>query len=158
MEKVFEVYIKTTPERLWEAITDPEIRAMYNFGARQTPEWTPGSRYQMGAPGAPELLGGGGNLEVDPPRRLRSVRRLTADGSDSASDSAPVRCISSTNASWTRDQTAGTAGFGVASRSSVSNAHLVVTPGEVVKPGGVLPAAVRHRSLALLQPLRNLAC
>ena len=26
MEKVFEIYIRTTPERLWEAITDPEIR------------------------------------------------------------------------------------------------------------------------------------
>src|SRR3954470_9899725 len=27
MEKVFEIYIKTTPERLWEAITDAEMRA-----------------------------------------------------------------------------------------------------------------------------------
>src|SRR5271168_472504 len=26
MEKVYEIFIKTTPERLWEAITDPEIR------------------------------------------------------------------------------------------------------------------------------------
>src|SRR6266566_5099177 len=33
MEKVFEVYIKTTPERLWEAITNPEMRRKYNFGA-----------------------------------------------------------------------------------------------------------------------------
>ena len=32
MEKVFEIYIKTTPERLWEAITDPELRARYSFG------------------------------------------------------------------------------------------------------------------------------
>src|SRR5271170_7826799 len=32
MEKVFEIYIRTTPERLWEAITDPEIRRQYNFG------------------------------------------------------------------------------------------------------------------------------
>ena len=32
MEKVFEIYIKTTPERLWEAITDPEMRSKYNFG------------------------------------------------------------------------------------------------------------------------------
>src|ERR687886_2818182 len=31
MEKVFEIYIKTTPERLWEAITVPEQRAQYNF-------------------------------------------------------------------------------------------------------------------------------
>src|SRR6266576_1853371 len=34
MEKVFEIYIKTTPERLWEAITDPELRSKYSFGMR----------------------------------------------------------------------------------------------------------------------------
>ena len=28
MEKVFEIYIKTTPERLWEAITDPDLRSV----------------------------------------------------------------------------------------------------------------------------------
>src|SRR5271168_1558558 len=32
MEKGYEIYIKTTPELLWQAITDPEIRAKYNFG------------------------------------------------------------------------------------------------------------------------------
>src|SRR5437867_12170438 len=32
MEKVFEIYIKTTPERLWEAITNPELRRKYSFG------------------------------------------------------------------------------------------------------------------------------
>ncbi len=32
MEKVFEIYIKTTPERLWEAITDTEMRSRYTFG------------------------------------------------------------------------------------------------------------------------------
>jgi uncharacterized protein YndB with AHSA1/START domain/DNA-binding transcriptional ArsR family regulator len=71
MEKVFEIYIKTTPERLWDAITDPEIRAKYNFGAGRTSDWTPGSRFEMGSPNAPDgLLGEGENLEVDPPRRL----------------------------------------------------------------------------------------
>ncbi len=50
MEKVFEIYIRTTPERLWEAITDPEIRAKYNFGAGVTSDWTPGARIEMGAP------------------------------------------------------------------------------------------------------------
>ncbi len=70
MEKVFEIYIKTTPERLWEAITDPEIRAKYNFGMGAISDWTPGSRFEMGHPNAQGLLGEGVNLEVDPPRRL----------------------------------------------------------------------------------------
>jgi len=70
MEKVFEIYIKTTPERLWEAITDPDIRSKYSFGARQRTDWTSGSRYELWSPSAPSLLGEGENLEVDPPRRL----------------------------------------------------------------------------------------
>ena len=70
MEKVFEIYIRTTPERLWEAITDPDIRAKYNFGARVESDWTPGSRFQMGHPAAGVALGEGENLVVDPPRRL----------------------------------------------------------------------------------------
>src|SRR3954454_24542951 len=42
MEKVFEIYIKTTPERLWEAITDPEMRAKYSFGVETNSDWTAG--------------------------------------------------------------------------------------------------------------------
>jgi uncharacterized protein YndB with AHSA1/START domain len=70
MEKVFEIYIRTTPERLWEAITDGEIRSKYNFGARIDSDWTPGSRFEMGHPSLSELLAEGEVLEVDPPRRL----------------------------------------------------------------------------------------
>ena len=70
MEKVFEIYIKTTPERLWEAITESELRARYNFGVGITSDWTPGSRYESAHPNAPGLVATGENLEVDPPRRL----------------------------------------------------------------------------------------
>jgi uncharacterized protein YndB with AHSA1/START domain/DNA-binding transcriptional ArsR family regulator len=80
MEKVFEIYIRTTPERLWEAITDPEIRSKYNFGARVDSDWTPGSRFEMSHPNAPGLLGEGEILEVDPPRRL--VQSMVALWSD----------------------------------------------------------------------------
>jgi uncharacterized protein YndB with AHSA1/START domain/DNA-binding transcriptional ArsR family regulator len=80
MEKVFEIYIRTTPERLWEAITDPDIRSKYNFGARVTSDWTPGSRYEMSARDGAFKLGAGENLEVDPPRRL--VQSMTALWSD----------------------------------------------------------------------------
>jgi uncharacterized protein YndB with AHSA1/START domain/DNA-binding transcriptional ArsR family regulator len=70
MEKVFEIYIRTTPERLWEAITNPEIRAKYNFGAGATSDWSPGSHYEFGLAAGGMVLGEGTNLEVDPPRRL----------------------------------------------------------------------------------------
>ena len=68
MERVYEIYIKTTPERLWEAITNPEMRAKYTFGAEVTSDWTPGSSYE--ARGQGHLIFGGENEEVDPPRRL----------------------------------------------------------------------------------------
>src|SRR5487761_349520 len=76
MEKVFEIYIRTTPERLWEAIVDPDIRARYQFGIRTESDWTAGSSFEMRHPGAAGLLGQGQNLEVDPPRRL--VQSMTA--------------------------------------------------------------------------------
>jgi uncharacterized protein YndB with AHSA1/START domain/DNA-binding transcriptional ArsR family regulator len=79
MEKIFEIYIATTPERLWEAITDPQIRAKYNFGAAVRSDWAPGSRLEMVAPKA-GVLGDGEVLEVDPPRRL--VHTMTALWSD----------------------------------------------------------------------------
>ncbi|HWI00716.1 MAG TPA: metalloregulator ArsR/SmtB family transcription factor, partial [Propionibacteriaceae bacterium] len=56
MEKVFEIYIRTTPERLWEAITDPAIRAKYQFGAGVESNWTQGSPYQLKPPGGDRPL------------------------------------------------------------------------------------------------------
>jgi uncharacterized protein YndB with AHSA1/START domain len=70
MEKVFEIYIKTTPERLWEAITEPELRRQYTFGVGVESDWSPGSGYQAIHPGAGLVICEGENLEVDPPRRL----------------------------------------------------------------------------------------
>jgi uncharacterized protein YndB with AHSA1/START domain len=75
MEKIFEIYIKTTPERLWHAITDTEMRRKYTFGAVVSSNWTPGSRYESSGGGG--LIFEGENLEVDPPRRLvQSFRAL----------------------------------------------------------------------------------
>jgi uncharacterized protein YndB with AHSA1/START domain len=80
MEKVYEIYIRTTPERLWQAITDPEIRRKYNFGATVNSDWKVGSRLEMGVAEAGVELGEGEVLEVDPPRRL--VHTMTALWSD----------------------------------------------------------------------------
>jgi uncharacterized protein YndB with AHSA1/START domain/DNA-binding transcriptional ArsR family regulator len=76
---VFEIYIKTTPERLWEAITDPKQRARYSFGVETRSDWTPGSGYKSSVPGVIEIAEGE-NLEVEAPRRL--VQSFTALWSD----------------------------------------------------------------------------
>jgi uncharacterized protein YndB with AHSA1/START domain len=80
MERIFEIYIKTTPEQLWEAITNPELRRKYNFGVGVESDWTPGSAYTSSHSGAGGALAEGTNLEVDPPRRL--VQTMTALWSD----------------------------------------------------------------------------
>jgi uncharacterized protein YndB with AHSA1/START domain len=70
MEKVFEIYIKTSPERLWEAITSDELRRKYSFGVGVDSDWTQGSGYEASAANGSIPISVGENLDVDPPRRL----------------------------------------------------------------------------------------
>ncbi len=84
MEKVFEIYIKTTPERLWEALTNPDMRQKYTFGVRVSSDWKKGSSYQGSAgsgTASPSMnILEGENLEIVPPRRLvQSFRALWSD-------------------------------------------------------------------------------
>ncbi|CAG4920771.1 ArsR/SmtB family transcription factor [Paraburkholderia gardini] len=105
MEKVFEIYIKTTPERLWEAITNKEMRAKYTFGIQLSSDWTPGSRYEaLGGGHATSGLAAGSvvvegeNLEVDPPKRLvQSFRALWSDN---------VKSEGTTRVTWEIEQIA----------------------------------------------------
>jgi uncharacterized protein YndB with AHSA1/START domain/DNA-binding transcriptional ArsR family regulator len=85
---VFEIFIRTTPERLWEAITDPEQRAKYSFGVETHSDWTPGSTYRSSVPGVIDLAAGE-NIEVDPPRLL--VQSFTALWSDDVQAVGPTR-------------------------------------------------------------------
>ena len=89
MEKVFEIYIKTTPEALWDAITNPEQRRKYNFGVGVESDWTPGSSYTSVHPHAGGPLAEGTNLEVDRPNRL--VQSFTALWSDAVKDEGESR-------------------------------------------------------------------
>jgi uncharacterized protein YndB with AHSA1/START domain len=76
---VFEIYIKATPERIWEAITDPEQRAKYSFGVQVRSDWTTGSSYRSGVPEVVEIAEGE-NLVVEPPHLLvQSFRALWSD-------------------------------------------------------------------------------
>jgi uncharacterized protein YndB with AHSA1/START domain len=80
MEKVFEIYIKTTPERLWEALTNSEMKAKYSFGVGIDSDFTEGSSYESKHAQAGVEIAEGENLEVDPPRKL--VQSFTALWSD----------------------------------------------------------------------------
>jgi uncharacterized protein YndB with AHSA1/START domain len=85
---VFEIYIKASPERVWEAITDPMMRAKYSFGVQTHSDWTPGSTYKGSMPGVVDIAEGE-NLEVDPPRRL--VQSFNALWSEDVRSYAPSR-------------------------------------------------------------------
>jgi uncharacterized protein YndB with AHSA1/START domain len=86
-EKVFEIYIKTTPEKLWDAITDPGLRAKYSFGTGVSSDWTPGSSYEAVHP-AGVAISAGENVEVDPPRLL--VQTFTAMWSEEVKAEGPT--------------------------------------------------------------------
>jgi uncharacterized protein YndB with AHSA1/START domain len=76
---VFEIYIKATPERVWQAITDPEQRAVFSFGVQTASDWATGSTYRASVPGAFDIAEGE-NLVVDPPRLLvQSFNALWSD-------------------------------------------------------------------------------
>ena len=92
MEKVFEIYIKTTPERLWEAITDSELRSRYSFGVGITSDWAAGSAYSATHAGAGVPISEGENVVVEPPRRL--VQSMTALWSDE------VRSAGTSRVTW----------------------------------------------------------
>jgi uncharacterized protein YndB with AHSA1/START domain/biotin operon repressor len=89
VEKVFEIYIATSPERLWRAITDPDVRARYSFGARVESTWAPGSPYALTAGAAGQLVEGE-NLEVEEPRRLVQSYRAVWDESVAAAGTSRV--------------------------------------------------------------------
>ncbi|MGH9264353.1 MAG: ArsR/SmtB family transcription factor [Acidimicrobiales bacterium] len=89
MEKVFEIYIRTTPERLWEAITDGEIRRRYNFGVGFDAKLAEGAHVEMVHPKADGPLGEGDVLVFDPPRKL--VQTMLALWSDDAKSEGTSR-------------------------------------------------------------------
>jgi uncharacterized protein YndB with AHSA1/START domain len=83
--QVYRVYIKATPEAIWDAITKPEWTERYGYGGRGEYDLRPGGAYRgfttagMRAVGAPDLGVQGEILEVDPPRRLVQTWQLVMD-------------------------------------------------------------------------------
>ena|SRR5690349_14912663 len=66
---VYVTYIRTTPEKLWSALTDAEFMKQYWFGCHCASAWTPGSPWKMVRPDG-SVSDAGEILEAEPPRRL----------------------------------------------------------------------------------------
>jgi uncharacterized protein YndB with AHSA1/START domain len=83
--QVYRVYIKATPQAIWDAITKPEWTERYGYGGRGEFELRPGGAYigysseGMRASGAPEVAVDGEVLEVDPPHKLVQTFRMAMD-------------------------------------------------------------------------------
>jgi len=65
--QVYQVFIKATPEAIWDAITKPEFTQQYFHGSRI--EITPERRRSF-SPDGSETWGEGAVTEFDPPRKL----------------------------------------------------------------------------------------
>jgi uncharacterized protein YndB with AHSA1/START domain len=66
---VYVIYIRTTPEKLWQALTEPEFTRQFFFGTVQESEWKVGAAWKIVAPDG-TVADSGEILEMDPPRRL----------------------------------------------------------------------------------------
>jgi uncharacterized protein YndB with AHSA1/START domain len=68
---VYVTYIRTTPEKLWRAITDPEFARQYWGGNVNVSDWKRGSKWQHIAEHDNNAVYVSGEvLESDPPKRL----------------------------------------------------------------------------------------
>jgi uncharacterized protein YndB with AHSA1/START domain/DNA-binding transcriptional ArsR family regulator len=68
--QVFQVYIRATPEQIWDAITKPEFTAKYFYGSRVDTTGERGTPIRHYAPNGEELWGDNEIIESDPPRKL----------------------------------------------------------------------------------------
>ena len=66
---VYVTFIRTSPEKLWDALIKPEFMRKYWFGSTQDSAWEPGASWQLKAPDG-RLTDAGKVLEIEKPRRL----------------------------------------------------------------------------------------
>jgi uncharacterized protein YndB with AHSA1/START domain len=94
--QVHRVYIKATPERIWQAITDKDWNGRYGYSAPAEYELEAGGSYRSFATDEmkqasaamgweiPEVIVDGEVVEVDPPRRLVQTWRMLMDPTTAA--------------------------------------------------------------------------
>jgi uncharacterized protein YndB with AHSA1/START domain len=86
---VYVTYIRTTPAKLWQALTEPVFVRQYWFGTTVECGWQKGSPWKMVAPDG-NLMDSGEILEIDPPRRM--VIRWRNEWKPELKAEGPSRC------------------------------------------------------------------
>ncbi len=88
LRHVYEVYIRTTPEKLWEAITDPTFTRQYFYGGEMRSEWRKDASYLLRGPDG-RTFHEGKIVEIEPRRRL--VQTFSAVFDEKARGDRPSR-------------------------------------------------------------------
>jgi len=66
---VYVTFIRTTPDQLWSALTEPEFIKQYWFGMHIESDWKPGSPWKLAFTDG-RIADFGEIIEFDPPKRL----------------------------------------------------------------------------------------
>jgi uncharacterized protein YndB with AHSA1/START domain len=88
--QIYRIFIRATPQAIWDAITKPEWTQRFGYGLRDDYELRPGGKYRgyandgMRAMGMPEVAVDGEVIEADPPRKLVTTWRMAMDPSMAA--------------------------------------------------------------------------
>jgi uncharacterized protein YndB with AHSA1/START domain len=88
--QVYTVFIKATPEQIWDAITKPEFTAKYFYGSHVDSTFEPGSASRYYSPDRTQLWVEGVIEEADPPKRLTQTWRALYDEETTAEEPSRV--------------------------------------------------------------------
>jgi len=83
--QVYRIFIKASPQAIWDAITKPEWTERFGYGLRDEYDLRPGGKYRgmanegMAAMGVTGVVVDGEVIESDPPRKLVVTWRMAID-------------------------------------------------------------------------------
>ena len=78
--QVYQVFIKATPDQIWDAMTKPEFTQKYFYGSRISVDEKPGGAFVGRGGDGDAVLADGEVLAYDRPRRLQHTWRALYDG------------------------------------------------------------------------------